>query len=302
MAFFPTRMLIATDGSEEAQLAARAAIEVANRTGSELHVVHAWSPGDFPPAHPYPGVVVEGSSFPAEMMEERVKRARELLEEQVGEMEEAGGIVAKAHLRMGRPVEEIVNLSEELGAGLVIVGSKGHSGMERLVLGSVSEGVVRYAPCSVFVVRKEGLEAFPAKILLATDGSEESWHAVVVAAEFSGKLDSELHVVHVGHEVPVPHFESEVQTQFEEQAQETLAGEVQRTEKAGGKVAQTHLRMGPSAEEIVNLAEELGVGAVVVGSRGFGTLKRVLMGSVSESVVRHAHCSVLVVRREGQHT
>ena len=62
-----------------------------------------------------------------------------------------------------------------------------------------------------------------------------------------------------------------------------------------------HLRMGPSAEEIANLADERGAGAVV-GSRGLGNIKRAVMGSVSESVVRHAHCSVLVVRREGQRT
>ena len=66
----------------------------------------------------------------------------------------------------------------------------------------------------------------------------------------------------------------------------------------GGTVAQAHLRMGTPAAEIVELAEELGVGLVVVGSRGLGGIRRALMGSVSDSVVRHAHCLVLVVRKE----
>ncbi len=65
-------------------------------------------------------------------------------------------------------------------------------------------------------------------------------------------------------------------------------------------VAQAHLRMGKPAAEIVALAEELGVGLVVVGSRGLGGVRRALMGSVSDSVVRHAHCPVLVVRKEGE--
>jgi nucleotide-binding universal stress UspA family protein len=56
--------------------------------------------------------------------------------------------------------------------------------------------------------------------------------------------------------------------------------------------------MGKAAVEIVDLAEELGAGLVVVGSRGLGGIRRALMGSVSDSVVRHAHCPVLIVRRE----
>lgn len=294
MALFPTKIVVATDASEEAQLAARASVEVADRTGSELHIVHTWSSE----TRPHPGATWEGFSLPTETIEELEKQARKLLEDQARKMEETGGTVAEAHLRMGKPVEEIVNLCEEIGAGLVMVGSRGHSGIERLVLGSVSEGVVRYAASPVFVVRRGGFEAFPGTILLATDGSAESTLAAEAAAEFCSKFDSELHVVHVGHEVPVTHFESEVRAHFEEEAQNVLSGEVKRIEEAGGRVAQTHLKMGPSVEEIVNLAEELKVGAVMVGSRGLGTIKRVVMGSVSESVVRHAHCSVMVVRRE----
>jgi nucleotide-binding universal stress UspA family protein len=58
--------------------------------------------------------------------------------------------------------------------------------------------------------------------------------------------------------------------------------------------------MGNPAAEIVDLTEELGVGLAVVGSRGLGGVRRALMGSVCDSVVRHAHCPVLVVRKEGE--
>jgi nucleotide-binding universal stress UspA family protein len=153
MALFTTPILLATDGSEEAQLAARAAIELTNRTDSELHVVHVWSPVGFPPSHSNPGVTWEGFSLSMETMGELEKQAHELLHEQIGKIEEAGGNVAEAHLRMGRPVEEILGLSERLGAGLVVVGSRGHSGIKRFVLGSVSESVVSHLHCSVLVVR-----------------------------------------------------------------------------------------------------------------------------------------------------
>ena len=71
---------------------------------------------------------------------------------------------------------------------------------------------------------------------------------------------------------------------------------VQRVEKTGGEVAEVHARIGRPDAEIVGLADELGAGLIVLGSRGLGPLRRALMGSVSDSVVRHAHCPVLVVR------
>ena len=67
---------------------------------------------------------------------------------------------------------------------------------------------------------------------------------------------------------------------------------------AGGTVAGAHLRLGRPAEQIVDLGEELGIGMIIVGSRGLSTLRRALMGSVSDSVVRHAHCPVFVVRAD----
>jgi nucleotide-binding universal stress UspA family protein len=74
---------------------------------------------------------------------------------------------------------------------------------------------------------------------------------------------------------------------------------VERIREAGGSVAQTHIREGETAAEIVTLAEELEAGFIAIGSRGIGGLRWMLMGNVSDSVVRHAHCRIMVVRREG---
>ena len=83
-----------------------------------------------------------------------------------------------------------------------------------------------------------------------------------------------------------------------------LDDQVERIEAEGGRVTQSYLRLGRPgerivtvAEQIVSLAEEIEAGLIVVGSRGLGGIRRALMGSVSDSVVRHAHCPVLVVRR-----
>jgi nucleotide-binding universal stress UspA family protein len=158
------------------------------------------------------------------------------------------------------------------------------------------------------------MSVFLTRILLASDGSESAAYATEVAVELSKETHSELHVLYLGEDstaslVPqaadpawvvqedLAPLEEQGQ-QFEQVARRTLDAEVQQVRAVGGTVAQAHLRMGRPAAEIVELAEDLEVGLVVVGSRGLGGIRRALMGSVSDSVVRHAHCLVLVVRKE----
>jgi nucleotide-binding universal stress UspA family protein len=146
------------------------------------------------------------------------------------------------------------------------------------------------------------MSIFPTTILLATDGSEEAQLAATTAADLAEKTNSELHVITVGPDYPLyaypeapARFEDELRKQ-RHQAKEMLEQQVKRIEDAGGTVNNKHLRDGRADEEIVGLAEEIGAGLIVMGSRGHGRLRRALMGSVSEAVVRHAHCPVTIVR------
>ena len=82
----------------------------------------------------------------------------------------------------------------------------------------------------------------------------------------------------------------------EQEARTKLDELVQRVGKSGGELAGVHARLGRPDAQIVGVADELGAGLIVLGSRGLGPLRRALMGSVSDSVVRHAHCPVLIVR------
>ena len=144
-----------------------------------------------------------------------------------------------------------------------------------------------------------GLSTFPTRILLATDGSKEAALAARAAVDLADKTGSELHVAHVAPFVPMPFAYTETEpAQREQEARKLLDEQVEKIEASGGTIAQAYLRMGKEAEEIVTLGEEIGAGLIVVGSRGLGGMRRVLMGSVSDSVVRHAHCPVLVVRNE----
>jgi nucleotide-binding universal stress UspA family protein len=149
------------------------------------------------------------------------------------------------------------------------------------------------------------MSTFPTRILLATDGSEEADLAALRAVDLADATHSELHVVHVGV-VPIflqsypgtLGYYDKLYEQIEKMSRELLRKQNWRVKAAGGTVAGAHLRMGEVALEIVALAEELGADLIVMGSRGLGRVRRALMGSVSDSVVRHAHCPVLVVRPE----
>ena len=153
------------------------------------------------------------------------------------------------------------------------------------------------------------MSTFPTRILLAIDGSEEAELAALRAVDLADATHSELHVVHVGV-VPIflksypgtLGYERRLYEQIEEMSRELLRKQSWRVKAAGGTVAGTHLRMGEVDLEIVALAEELQAGLIVIGSRGLGGVRRALMGSVSDSVVRHAHCPVLVVRPEKEQT
>ncbi|MDQ5819607.1 MAG: universal stress protein [Actinomycetota bacterium] len=288
MSIFPTKILLATDGSEQAELAARTATDLAGKTSSELHVVHV---PVLPPEALHVPLILGTAA-----LEELERRGRARLDELVGRLEASGGAVGGAHFRVGSPAAEIVAQAEELGAGLVVLGSRGLGAMRRVLMGSVSDSVVRHAPCPTLVVRGEPL-TFPTKILLATDGSEEANLAASTAAELAKDTDSELHVIHVGQVVPTFLAATEEEPgRTVREARRTLDEQVQRIEAGHETEAQAHLRYGGVAEEVVALAEDIEAGLIAMGSRGRGGIRRALMGSVSERVVRHAHCAVLVVR------
>jgi nucleotide-binding universal stress UspA family protein len=142
MTIFPTKILLATDGSKEAELAATTAVDLAKGTNSELHVVYV------EPALP---MIADFADPGPERTE---PESRRLLDEQVRHIEDAGGTVAEAHLRLGRPDDQIVRVSEESGAGLIVMGSRGRGGVRRALMGSVSDSVVRHAHCPVLIVRE----------------------------------------------------------------------------------------------------------------------------------------------------
>ena len=154
MSIFPTTILLATDGSKEAQLAASTAADLANSTNSELHLLSV------APGNPDPVYQIHEASLRYETYQQALEgvkgEAQKVLDEQVRKVQEVGGSVKEAHLRIGeRRDQAIIHVAEEVGAGLIVMGSRGLGGVRRALMGSVSDSVVRHAHCPVMIVCPE---------------------------------------------------------------------------------------------------------------------------------------------------
>ena len=141
-------ILVGTDGSETAHRAVAQAVDLAKSLGARLDIVCAYEPVSR--SRPRP----ESDAVPADM--QWMVNAREdvdaTLREAV-EQAEAGGVDAETHARQGDPADAILDVAEERGADLIIVGNRGMTGAKRFLLGSVPNKVSHYAPCSVLIVR-----------------------------------------------------------------------------------------------------------------------------------------------------
>lgn len=140
------------------------------------------------------------------------------------------------------------------------------------------------------------MNVLPTKILLATDASHDAALAARAALDIARGAGSELHVVHVWRTLRSSRFGAYIRRELSREAGRLLDEQVERIEAAGAAVSGKHLREGPKADEILDLAGELGADLVVIGARGQGAVGRLLLGSVAEGIVYHARCPVLVVR------
>lgn len=144
---FPAKVLVATNGSEESNVAVEAAVELANGTGSELQIVYVVSTT---PEPPYPGTRARDRS--EAFLEQRRLGGLRLLENQVRHVEGLGGSVAASHYREGDPRREVPKLGRELDAGLIVTGGQRRPWFERIFGAGLSEIVQRRADRPVLVV------------------------------------------------------------------------------------------------------------------------------------------------------
>lgn len=285
----PTRILLGTDGSADAAAAARAASDLSARTDADLYMVHAWNT----PA------TVSPATLPVDLFE---SDARERLDREVGRVKRNGAKVAEAQLRRGHPVNEILDLSEELGAELIVVGSRGRGPFRRLVLGSVSEAVVHYARCPVLVVRG-GDETWPPKrVVVGDDGSKPAREAGDLAARIGKLFETGVILVRAMPEptwpMELPEYEQGLRDRLIEDDQrlvdKALEGRIGELGELLGTRSESRTVLGDAATAILETAGAERSTLVAVGSRGMGVARRIVLGSVSTKILRAARGSVLV--------
>jgi nucleotide-binding universal stress UspA family protein len=212
------------------------------------------------------------------------------------------GLETTTRIVEGYPGTGIARYAKEVNADFIFVGSHGHSGIARLLLGSVAKLVVQNAQCSVEIARvstrKDGM-----KILLATDGSDYSLAAARSAAQRPWPDGSEFKVVSV-IDLAVPAMDpwyaaGEVIDRLREEHAKLSQDAVRVGKKIvvnAGLTATDEVLTGTPKWRILDEAIEWEANLIVVGSHGRRGITRLLMGSVSEAVALHAHCSVEVIR------
>jgi nucleotide-binding universal stress UspA family protein len=205
------------------------------------------------------------------------------------------------------PADAIVDRTDEYAIDLVVMGTHGRRGMDRLLSGSVSEEVVRRAPCPVFTVLprdESGTGPQINRVLAPVDLSDQSElvlnHAVALAESYAAPLD----LLHVVEEAAYPNVYGldpltpalpNVQDRARE-ALETLASNVDlRTDPVN-----VHVLTGNAARDIVEFAEENAADLIVMATHGRTGLDRFLIGSVAEKVVRRAPCPVFTLKSFGK--
>ncbi len=265
------RVLLCTDGSEFSEGAIREAISIAKRCNSKLYAISVVE------------VNPEFEAYAPGLAEKIEKDTRTHLND-IKERAEKEGVTCETITHKGEePYRYIVKETSRIEADLIVMGRHGRTGINRLMMGSVTARVIGHTACNVLVVPRSAVFKRK-KILIATDGSEFSDKALHNALDIATACESEVVIVSVASS------ESEV-TEAEGFVREAR----EMAEKKGLKVT-TGTPVGTVYEIIINVAEKENVDLIVVGSHGRTGLKRLLMGSVAERVIGHASCTVLVVK------
>ena len=289
------KAIIGTDGSPCAQVAMNLAAALPWPDGSELRVVAAVDPMSL--YGPFVGFAPGVGEFEVSLdnaLEEVTKAAADQLRVQ--------GRTTDYKVVLGRPSTVLRDAAREMGADVILVGSRGHGSIASMVLGSVSAEVVDHAPCPVLVARGTRLE----RILLAHYGSDNAFSAERKLRDWPIFHHAHVDVVSVADaaqtwdvmlsaEVGFPPERRGALESESQQQHETIAESSSRRLVAEGHQAETVVPFGDAAHQIISIAGQHGADLIVMGTRGNTGFKRLVLGSVARNVLTHAHCSVLVV-------
>lgn len=292
------KVLYATDGFDSEETAAKAFMALGPPEATEVTVVSVIEPPScrlnsfVPPPDQEEWLLKECD--PKHPLRQRADRAVE----QGSNMLREHGSKTESMIRVGHAPEQIVQAAEETKANLIVVGARSSNRLRMFPLGSVSQMVIEYAPCSVLAVRPVN-EPGPAsieRVILATDGSKYACKATKFLAEFRVVQDADiliLYVLDMPRWMPWARPEQLARNDFEQVVEYTLSCLMTKAKTSNS------LRYGDPSEQILSAASETEADLIVLGSRGYSGIQRFLLGSVSQRICQFAERSVLVVRQQG---
>jgi nucleotide-binding universal stress UspA family protein len=279
-------ILLATDFSSESQLALQYALSLAKRHEAKLFITHAVRPDG--------GITTTEMQLPVpDLMQSNAERNVALLEQ----TEELKSFPHEVIVESGEAWEVLNKIACNKNIDLVVMGTHGRGGIDKLFLGSTAEKVIRHASCPVLTVGPEvnplSLGRF-GHILYATDFSDGSMRALTYALSLAEQDGAELTMLHVIESNPISEFELfEWKLDDRQKLNQLIPPEVDLTGKA-----EIEVEVGAPAEEIVCLAGTRNAELIVMGARCGGVLSTHLPWTTLHHVLRHAPCPVLTVRGE----
>ena len=290
-------MLVALDGSEPSLIGRDLVADLPWPESTTIHLVTAYHvPVDWTGG--FGATMSWVGDFEDQVRDELRDRLREMAEPLA-----ALGLTVRRHVVRGRAASAIVEAAEDLGVDLVVLGSRGHSPLRSMLLGSVATEVAADAHCAVLVARESSVS----HLLVATDGSDTARGipGLLTTWGIFERMPADVVSVLVPDPAALGLFTglytlgdermSRMHRELEERQRAVL-------EQATGDLAAAGLAPTPRAatgdptREILSAAEACAADLIVTGSRGLHGLERILIGSVARNVLMHARCSVLVMR------
>ncbi|NHN49142.1 universal stress protein [Halostella sp. JP-L12] len=278
-------VLVPTDGSDCAGVAVEYAADLAGRYDADVHVLN---------------VVDNRRVEHGPHYDERREAAAELVDSTADRLED-DGLGAERAVRTGVPYEEIEAYASEAGVDLVAMGTRGRTGVDEHLLGSVTERVVRCSDAPVLTVRTmdDSAVTFPYDdVLVPTDGSDGAEAAVGPAASVAGTYGATLHSLSVvdTRSLGIDVRSSALVDALEDQARDAVEAVAERASAASVANTETAVDHGLPSECVRAYVEENDVDLVVMGTHGRSGVSRYLLGSVAEKLVRTSPVPVMTVR------
>ncbi len=283
------KILCPIDFSIDSKTALQVAVRMAVDADAELELVHVWNLPVMPSSR-FP--------LPVDAVELVMNEQERELASAARDASRLGAKNVTTKLINGAAWDRIVHAAAD-AVDLVVIGTRGRTGIARVLLGSVAEKVVRHAACSVLVARPRGDAKAFERVLCPVDFSDSSKQAVELAAQLAAPRGAGITLFHA-IEIPAIYYDEALPPDFlgdvEKQTTHLIEQWAADLRTKTSVPVTTELQTGGAGARILDRLDGATYDLVVVGSHGRTGLQRVLLGSTAEKVVRHAPCSVLVAR------